>query len=81
MKAQFIAEVGRTRHFWMGGKRKQMASALFDKYTANYNADPPIVETSTAMLTPAQAKAIATKYSVGLTLTPDELKPRLVEGD
>lgn len=72
-KTAFLAEVARPRHFWMGSKRHAMASKLYDKYVAKYNADPPIMELSTKPLTQEEAHAIATRYSLGLTLDPTEI--------
>lgn len=73
-KQAFLDEVGKLRHCWMGPNRQKYAAALFDKFVARYNQAPPKMSDHDAPLTSDQAKAIASLYASGLTLTQDEAK-------
>jgi hypothetical protein len=73
-KQAFLTEVSRFKHFWMGPNRHKYAAALFDKFAAKYQANPPVVELSDAPLSAKEAAGFANKYAKGLTLTSDEVK-------
>lgn len=68
VRRQFIDQIGSLRYFWMGPSREKYAAALFDKFVANYDANPPKFTASDAPLSDNQASELAHKYTQGLTL-------------
>ena len=67
-RAQFIAQVGAWKYFWMGPKRAEYAGKLFDQFVVNYDAAPPGFQAGDAPLSQSQAKYLAQKYAAGLVL-------------
>jgi len=71
-RAQFVSDIERPRHFWMGKKRGDYAGKLFDKFKANYEAKIHQVKAA-SILSEEEAGELAASFAEGLTLTPEEL--------
>lgn len=70
-KAEFLAQIGKPRHFLLGKKRRLYASLLFDKFAARYAEIGGKYDAGLICSQP-QAAALAKKCAEGLTLSAAE---------
>lgn len=65
-KTAFLKKIGGLRYFWMGANRGKYGAILFDKFVANYEANPPLMTLHS--FSADQAKNLAAQYAAGLTI-------------
>lgn len=73
-RTTFVDRIGSIRYFWLGPDRAKYADALFTKFAANYDANPPAKNAFDGKpMDGAYAAYYAKKYALGLTLFNSEI--------